>query len=112
MKPLSVERVSKLPDVGTIVRLSDGNYGSEVLAVVVPRDYGPSSNWGETSLAFTRLLEGPRNGRFASKPDSNGGWYICEHDFVIVPDSDVPDHLLALAMRCVLDPTFIPEIDD
>jgi hypothetical protein len=42
-----------------------------------------------------------------------GGWWLNGmYDCEIVPDDQVPDHIQALAMRCLLDPTFIPEMDE
>jgi hypothetical protein len=101
-----------LPDVGTIVRLT--SYVPR-LAVVVPFQWGPEHNWELTDLAFTRLLEGGYDNYLGAKPEYNGGWYVGKvavGSYEIVPDDQVPDEILALAMRCLLDPTFIPEISD
>lgn len=106
--------MTKLPDIGTIVKLID-NSGPPVRAVVVPPEYharGPG-DYGR-DMVFTRLLEGPRDGRSASRADLHGGWWVGRsgYSYKVIPDEEVSDEILALAGRCLLDPTFIPEIEE
>lgn len=96
--------MTDLPAVGTIVRITDHYSYSTPLAVVVPLDYDPNGPFGSYSTGVcTRLIEDDL--RIESKV-----WYVGDEDyqFDIVPDDEVPDDILALAGRCLLDPNFIP----
>jgi hypothetical protein len=104
--------MTPLPAVGTIVRLIDSS-GPPTLAVVVPDEYH-SEGLKHSVMVFTRLLEGPVTNRSAARATGHGGWWIgnSTYRFEVVPDDQVPDEILALAGRCLLDPTFIPEIGE
>jgi hypothetical protein len=98
--------MSDLP-IGTIVRLGRDTG----LAVVVPNEWAGNYHQKWQSDGFVRLLGG-NDYPYVTGQSVNGGWwltyvYSCE----IVPEEEVPDHIQALAMRCLLDPTFVPEIE-
>jgi hypothetical protein len=95
--------------IGAIVRI-EGDTG---LAVVVPNTWARNYQEKWKLDPFLRLLGG-NDHPYCQGPALTGGWWLpgLMYDCEIVPDDQVPDHIQALAMRCLLDPAFIPEMDE
>lgn len=114
--------MTDLPPVGTIVKAFHQPYkeGGNVplgYAVVLPHDYAPRvtrQGWeGAGDYAYTRPLESA----FHEAVLSQKGWYIGYGEPGVypfeIPDEDtLPDKLIALAARCLLDRDFIPFVKE
>lgn len=106
----------KLP-IGTIVKLANSPRES-VWAVVVDMTY--ANNWclryQQEHEGFVRILEDRRGKSFSTGVALNGGWWIssnysrsgCE----IIPEEEIPEEIIVLAMRCLLDRSFVPFVSE
>jgi hypothetical protein len=98
---------TELPPVGTIVRLRHEG----VLAVAVPVEWGRSKTIPADELRLTRILE--PNPYLQRNINSNGGWYVGRnYGWTDVNEDEIPDEILALAMRCLLDSSFVPFVSE
>ena len=108
--------MNKAPPVGTIVRAFSSDEDENTYAVVVPREWSRVRDKWSTQYAFTRPL-GPYARYFRPAVEQQGGWYIGngdsgEYTYTIISDDDVPDEIIALATRCLLDREFIPFVNE
>lgn len=100
------------PEIGTFVRIPTGD-GGQVLGVIVPaecaRNYSDVAKM-RSPTAFARVLEpdGVQTQKLGRGVEINGGWWLTFPEMYVVEDDEVPDDIQALAMRCLLDPNFVP----
>lgn len=105
--------------VGTIIKLTDQTEFSE-WAVVVDISYylGELDRVRKVALehdAFTRILSNDAScGYYFGAMESNGGWWVDSdvYTYEIIPEDQIPDEIIVLAMRCLLDRTFIPFVSE
>jgi hypothetical protein len=102
------------------VKLVDDRCGPEAWAVVVDPSYHRSgnipviTNLANTHDGFTRVLEDSRNCDRISGVSTNGGWWIDQKEYCyeIIPEEEIPEEIIVLAMRCLLDRSFVPFVSE
>jgi hypothetical protein len=102
----------RLP-IGTVIMLTDKGYEKtrpKAYAVVVDPTCG--HNFKDSLLdrhhGFTRILECD-SGRVHAIA-GNGGWWVNDdtYTYEIIPEDQIPEEIVVLAMRCLLDRNFVP----
>lgn len=103
--------MTKSPPIGAIIRIHD-QVGPSPLAVVIPCDRARNySSVHARHLFFVMPLE---RWLYNSNSSINGGWWLSKNrkHYRAIPDDEVPEHILALAARVLLDPSFVPFVTE